>query len=241
MNPQPFYQSYLSLIKEPNIDIKGVSDCLIGWYCDFFGELALKNKHSELTGELGRFHPEDSLYEDRTAYILNLILFSEPSSQDLPASPYEIFCRELLRTMKPETPITNLFFQPCHSVFAVKRSKKNAVRLLDLFNKQVINLSLQDNKQEHLAFSEKALIQTILFNFHGHYLFSSGYIFHDQGALKTIQKYIASQRLQDEHGESLVKDKASVLKRLAATQLNHYRLSHVPAEKIYIQRLALPI
>lgn len=240
MNIQTFYEKYLDLVKASPIDPKAITDCLIDWYCHYFGEAALKNQHSALTLELGKFHPEDALYEDRTAYILNMILFSEQTSQDILASPYEVFCRDLLKTLRPELSATEIFFEPIHSVFSVKKSKKAEVQLIDLFSNKTIYLKFSDQSKEALAFLEKSLIQTILFEFEANFYFNPGCIFHPHGTLKTIQKFISHQPIHDELGGILLKDKTTVLKRLAATQLNHFRLSHVPPEKIYGQRLPLP-
>lgn len=236
------FRKYLGLVSAVDIDVEEVMDCLIEWYCRHIGEERLKEMHAGLVNELGRIHPEDDVFENRTRYVLNLLLFSQASAPGMHASPYEVFSRELMRSGAVLADSArghaggSLFFEPFHSIYAVKKSRSGQVNLLDLFSRGTIKVTLMPERKEHLAFPEKSVVQTFILKLGQNFHFTQGCIFHPPGTLKMIRGFIAAKAGKNTLAGN---DKTDVLKKLAAAQLSHYRLSHVRPEMIYGQRLPL--
>jgi hypothetical protein len=226
------FHPYAASLESSPPDFAALVESILNWVCHTQGEDLTKSEIASLGDELGKFYPEDRLYEDRTNYLIALYLFS-PSHDGihLRSSPYENFCRAALTDRFSTFDDQQMFVAPHHSLFMVKKSHQHQLILTDLFTDKEHLVCLQ--AQASPAFQKGSLFQSLLFRWQSKWHLSNGFVFHPPESLKCIRKFLQSHPLQGKEGNT----RLIILKKLAAIHMAHYRLQHVSPLKIYQQRL----
>lgn len=229
---QDLFQPYADSLSTSPPDFAALVEAVLNWVCNIQGEDQTKREIARLGEELGRFYPEDRLYEDRTNYLIALYLFS-PSYDGVHyrSSPYENFCRAALTDRFSAIKDQQMFLSPYHSLFMVKKSNQSQLSLHDLFTDKEQIIYMQGNASP--AFQKGSLFQSLIFLWQDQWHLSNGFVFHPSEALKCIRKFLKAHPLGAKEGNT----RLDLLKKLATIHMAHYRLQHVSPLKIYQQRL----
>lgn len=171
----------------------------------------------------GTAFEKDSFYEERLDLFLDWYLFTRPLiKHDL--SPVRLFYNQKEKSLTSEE--RDVYYgltQTLHSIYQLKKIKKNMFYLTDLFSNQ----SIEVQEAHTVTLSEGDVFEARAIPYKGKYYFGRGFCFHPPQAKNfIIQRIKKIKSLEKEFREKLLLD-------LAQMRLKHDRYPHIDLKHIY--------
>ena len=199
-------------------------------YLDELQHFADDSFHTELIAArveyfagLGRISEEEESFEAHLDRFLDWFLFERvlPQTGTMPLQTFVERKREQLAA--DELAVYEGFTQNIHSLFEVRKTKKNGVQLRDLMTKK--KYFVEDELPG--AFTKGQIFEGRLIPYHGRWCFTKGYIFHPPAATKMIVKQLKAVNRDD------AEERKTFLRDLAIRRLKADRYKHIDAVQFY--------
>ncbi len=149
-----------------------------------FSEEVIKAK-KEYFSKVGEIFEDDKYFENRMVSFTEWYCFDQ-ISQKYQKPPLEHFIDvNMANWSKEKLDIYTGFFKNIHSVFYIKRFKKDMVVIKDMCNSKKFTISLN---QSNLIFQKGEICEARLIPFKGEYFFSGSFCFHPSQLYRKIKK-----------------------------------------------------
>jgi len=184
----------------------------------------LKTGRKEFFDTIGTVHEEDPFFETYMTAFLDWYIFDRDfSGKDLP--PIRLFYRNHFKELSDEEKkIYNDFTKFRHSLFYVKKIRKDLLALQDLYNDDILKI------ESHLVvsgFKEGDIFDAILVPFKGEWHFTKSFCFHPTEA----GKFIFKEMKKIKHMEQKILMRTILKFKKLRLKLERY--PHVSARQIY--------
>ncbi len=193
--------------------------------CDSYYKEISRAK-DEFLDNTGIIHTDDSFYEMKMAVFWDWFLFDRPlqngnRTYDSPLV-YYYKSRDSCIPQK-EIEVYSKFSENIHSLFVVKKFKKNELVVKDLYSKK--KYVCQDI---NFTFNKGQVIEARIIPFNGHFTTTGAYLFHPEEILSFIKKRI---KLLQKSKEPLL----PFIHKLAYCHSKSLQYRHIQSQSIYQQ------
>lgn len=184
----------------------------------------LKAGRKEFFDAIGAVHEEDPFFETYMTTFLEWYIFDRDlPDKDLP--PVRIFYRNHFKKFSDdEKKIYNDFTKFKHSIFYVKKVRKDLLVLQDLYNDEVLKIESQGVLS---GFKEGDLFDAILVPFKGMWHFTKSFCFHPADS----KKFIFKEMKKIKHLERKILTRTILKFKKLRLKLERY--PHVSVQQIY--------